>query len=217
MRRSIIFLTIILLTCSCTSSIYQLKYYPKALGYTKLRPSAVKIFVEDFKDERTLQERKAFSLRILFAEGGYDQYFVPPSEDLVKEALIEEINTSSVAQIVNNRQKADYIVDGTLKSFKKDLKVDYYPMWAETFNPGYAYNCDIYVSYATELISARNNQKVWENNFAGHYERKNKAMYLFHWPVVLARGCQEALSQAVSAHVMELAYILDDLENRQGN
>lgn len=205
----------ILLAYGCTSPIYQIKYYPDAFRYVKLKPSTIKIFVEDFKDERTSQERKEYSLHILFAEGNYDRYFIPSSKDLVREALIEEINTAGIAEIVNRRGKADYIINGTLQSFKKDLKVDYYPMWAETFNPGYAYNCDIYVSYTTALINPQNNQKIWEKSFTGHYERKNKAMYLFHWPIVLARGCQEALSQAVSANVMELTLVLEKLENRR--
>jgi hypothetical protein len=195
--------------------MYQIKYYPDVFRYVKLKPSTLKIFVEDFEDERTLKERKDLSLRILFAEENYDTYFMPSSKDLVREALIEEINTTGIAKIVNIKGNADYIVSGKLQSFKKDLKVDYYPMWAETFNPGYAYNCDIYVDYTTTLINAQNNQKLWEKNFTGYYKRRNKAMYLFHWPVVLARGCQEALSQAVSINVTELTYVLESLENRR--
>jgi len=208
-------LLVILLACGCTSPIYQIKYYPDAFRYIKLKPSTIKIFVEDFKDERTLQEKRELSLHILFAEGNYDRYFIPPSHDLVREALIEEINTTGIAKIVNRRGKADYIVNGTLQSFKKDLKVGYYPMWAETFNPGYTYDCDIYINYTTALINAQNNQKIWERSFTGHYERKNKAMYLFHWPIILARGCQEALLQAVSANVMELTLVLGNLESRR--
>lgn len=195
--------------------MYQIKYYPGAFKYVKLKPSTLKIFVEDFEDKRTLKERKDLSLRILFAEENYDTYFIPPSKDLVREALIEEINTAGIAEIVNIKGNADYIVSGKLQSFKKDLKVDYYPMWAETFNPGYAYNCDIYVNYTTTLVNVQNNQKLWEKNFTGHYKRKNKAMYLFHWPIILARGCQEALSQAVSTNVTELTYVLENLENRR--
>jgi len=204
-----------LLALGCASPIYQIKYYPDVLSHVKLRPSIVKIFVDNFRDERTLQEKKDLSLHILFAEGNYDRYFIPPSQDLVREALIEEINTTGIAQIVNRIGKADYIINGTLQSFKKDLEVDYYPMWAETFNPGYAYNCDIYVNYETELIHAQSNRKVWESSFTGRHERKNKALYLFHWPVVLARGCQEALAQAVSANVAELTYVIDNLESRR--
>ena len=215
MEHRISLLLAILLAYGCTSPIYQIKYYPDACRYVKLKPSTIKIFVEDFKDERTSKEKREHSLHILFAEGNYDSYFVPSSTDLVREALIEEINIAGIAKIVNRKEKADYIINGALKSFKKDLKVDYYPMWAETFNPGYAYNCDIYVSYTIALINARNNQKIWEKSFTGHYERKNKAMYLFHWPIVLARGCQEALSQAISANITELTFVLENLESKR--
>ena len=215
MKRYITFLFVLLLGYGCTSPIYQIKYYPDALRYVKLKPSAVTVFVEYFEDERTLQERNDLSLHILFAEGNYDRYFIPPSQDLVREAIIEEINTTGIAKIVSSRRKADYVIDGALLSFKKDLKVGYYPMWAETFNPGYTYDCDIYINYTTALTNTKSSEKIWEKSFVGHYERKNKALYLFHWPVVLARGCQEALSQAISANIAELAYVLENLENKR--
>jgi len=211
MRYKINLLFVMLLVYGCTASIYQIRYYPGTAGYVKLKPSAIKIFVEDFEDGRTSQEKDDLSLQILFAEGTYDRYFAPSSEALVKEALIQEILTAGVAEVVDQKERADYVINGSLQSFKKNLEVDYYPMWAETFNPGYAYNCNICVDYSTALLDVKNNQKVWEKSRAFVNERKNKAMYLFHWPVVLARGCQEALSQAVSANITELAYVLEKL------